>query len=146
VEDIKPSENFINLIKEKQQDVNFMPEYILVRSFENVNLINEELSLDCTNLELEYGISNMEEYKLGFEQILKGLDENKIYKLLFRWKSLGSNHFGESSVEFNTSPSFFIYKGIDIDVLLYKYSTLFNVFENRYGFGGVISLDVFIKE
>lgn len=57
-----------------------MPDYILVRSFENVNLINEvgiESSLQYTNLDKEYGISNMIESKQGFEQILKDVDENK---------------------------------------------------------------------
>ena len=83
---------------------------------------------------------HVNEYKTGFEEIIKGLDENKVYKLLFRWKSLGSNALGESIVEFNTSPSFFMNKDLDIELLFYKFSTSLNVFENKYGFDGEISL------
>ncbi len=88
----------------------------------------------------------MVEYKIGFEKILEGLVEGKIYKIIFRWKSVGSNYLGDNSVEFNTSPSFFIYKNIDIDVLLYKFMSYLNLFESKYGFGGAISLDIFVKE
>jgi hypothetical protein len=88
----------------------------------------------------------MVEYKIGFEKILEGLVEGKIYKFIYRWKSVGSNYLGDNSVEYNTSPSFFIYKNIDIDVLLYKFMSYLNLFENKYGFGGAISLDIFVKE
>jgi hypothetical protein len=49
-------------------------------------------------------------------------------------------------VEYNTSPSFFIYKKIDIDVLLYKFMSYLNLFESKYGFNGAISLDIFVKD
>lgn len=53
-----------------------MPGYVLVRSFDNVNLINEvdnESSLIYNNLDMEYGTSNMNDYKIGFKEILEGL-------------------------------------------------------------------------
>ena len=65
--------------------MSYMPDYVLVRSFENVDLINEvgiESSLQYTNLDKQYGISNMNESKQGFEQILKDVDENQILENL----------------------------------------------------------------
>src|SRR5258705_530338 len=137
-----------------------MSGYILVSSFPNVNFIIEDENLnggelqklgesignDDIYLDKEYGISNMVEYKIGFEQILEGLVEGKIYKIIFRWKSVGYNYLGDKSVEYNTSPSFFIYKNIDIEVLLYKFMSYLNLFESKYGFGGAISLDIFVKD
>jgi len=154
------SESFVKLIDEKSSDSNYMSGYSLVSCFPNVNFITDDDNLkgvhmptleesignEDINLDKEYGILNMVEYKIGFEKILEGLEEGKIYKIIFRWKSVGSNYLGYNSVEYNTSPSFFIYKNIDIDVLLYKFMSFLNLFESKYGFGGAISLDIFVKE
>lgn len=143
---------FIDLIKTKQKESNFMPDYILRKSFSGIVSIdnyNQEftdnlIDSNIENLDLEYGILNMIEYKQEFIQLLDSLDEDKIYKIIFRWQSVDSNH--TNRVEFNTSPSFLITNYSDVDILLYKFMSQFNDFDMKYGFSGIINLDIFIKE
>ena len=146
---------FIDLIESKINESNFMPGYILSKSFSGILSIDssyqeykEDIKDDnnIENLDIEYGISNMIEYQKGFIQLLDTLEIDKIYKIIFRWKTVNSNQSGRNRVEFNTTPSFLISKYSDVDVLLYKFMSQFNDFEIKYGFSGEIHLDIFVKE
>jgi len=150
------SDSFRNIIKDRAYDGNIMPGYRLLRSFDNINFLNEtedfmedyEDMNDSSemNLDQEFGIINMSEIKFGFMKLLEGLVEGKLYKLIFRWNSVGTSDEGDTTVEYNTSPSIIIYKNSDIEVLLYKFMSYSQEFDLKYGFGGVINLDVFGKE
>ena len=150
------SESFRKIIKDRASDGNIMPGYRLLRSFDNINFLNETENFmgdnedmnDSSemNLDQEFGIINMAEIKFGFVNLLEELVEGNLYKLIFRWNSVGTSDDGDTTVEYNTSPSIIIHKNSDIEVLLYKFMSYSQEFDLKYGFGGVINLDIFGKE
>lgn len=46
------------------------------------------------------------EYKLKFIDLLNNLNENQIYKIVFRWESIDADNFAYRKSNFNTTPSF----------------------------------------
>ena len=68
--------------------------------------------------------------------------KGRVYKLLFRWKSTDQYTYRHS---YNTSPSLFIHSETDLNILMYKFITNFNVYLIKYHFNGLIDLDVFLK-
>jgi DNA polymerase type B, organellar and viral len=120
-------------------DNKFIHGYIFKDSFIGLN-INED------NIENEYGLDNIEDYKLRFLNILKELYKGHIYKMIFRWESIYIDNLGNRKNQFNTSPSFFIYNDMDVDVVIYKFINYYNLIVNKYSSGDKLNLDIFIKE
>ena len=120
-------------------DNNFIQGYIFKDSFIGLN-INDD------NVDNEYGIDCIEEYKLRFLNILKELDKANVYKMIFRWESIYIDNLGNRKNQFNTTPSFFIYKDMDVDVVIYKFINYYNLIVNKYSSGDKLNLDIFIKE
>nr|QWO71448.1 DNA polymerase [Termitomyces bulborhizus] len=116
-------------------DENFVTEFYKVLELEEFDSLNE---LDKY---LNYGeiikVINL------FKGVTNKLKEGKVYKLLFRWKSTDQYTYRHS---YNTSPSLFIHSETDLNILMYKFITNFNVYLIKYHFNGLIDLDVFTKE
>jgi hypothetical protein len=66
--------------------------------------------------------------------------------MIFRWESIYIDNLGNRKIQFNTSPSFFIYNDMDVDVVIYKLINYYNLIVNKYSSGDILNLDIFIKE
>ena len=119
---------------------NFLHEYVHTDSFININIIEDVSDVDTHNM------VNKDDYKLRFEKIIASLAEDHIYKMIFRWETVELDNFGYRKSNYNSSPSFFIYKNMDVNIILYRYSHYLNLIINQYSISENINLDIFIKE
>nr|QWO71449.1 DNA polymerase [Lyophyllum shimeji] len=141
--------NILKLLETRVVNNDFIKGYILKDSFVNLDYLNKldtELNGEDDSLDYDYGINNINEYKVRFTNILNSLDEKRIYKIIFRWESIDVNEHGRKSSNFNTSPSFFIHKDTDIEVVLYKFVNYLNNFVVKYSVSDNLNLDIFVKE
>ena len=144
--------NNIKLL-ESRLSSEFIINYKLIVSIHNIAYMDEDLTSNLYNWFNNDNINfnedkfkNILEFKFKFEKILKSLEDDKIYKIIFRWCSVEVDEFGNYRSIFNTSPSFFIYKDMDIKILLYKFIYNLNIISNKYTLSETISIDFFIKE
>ena len=114
---------------------NFIHGYVYNDSFVNIPIMDDEI-LSSENVA----------YRLRFESILNSLLSNRIYKMVFRWETVEIDDVGRRKSQYNSSPSFFIHKGLDIDVVLYRFNYYLNNFINQYSISENINLDIFTKE
>ena len=121
--------------------------------FKNIdyNNMNEfDIMIYNENLLLfeEYGLNNMFIYKNKFLSIVKDLNEKKIYKMIFRWEFYYNGIGINKKNKFYTSPSFFIYKNMDISIILNKFKDYVMLYSNKYNINinDQLNIDIFIKE
>lgn len=140
----------LQILESRIENSNIIPGYILKESFIGLDYLNKynnnNNDLSCVDDSLDYEQKNINEYKLRILNILNGLEDKRIYKVIFRWESVDVNEFGRRFSNFNTSPSFFIHKGTDIDVVLYKFMNYLNLFVVKYGAVDILNVDIFVKE
>ena len=97
------------------------------------------------NLEVDENDILYKEYRLKFIDLINQLKKDQIYKVVFRWESIDVDSFGYRKSNFNNTPSFFIYKDMDVDILWHKFVGYYNLIVNKYGFSEKINLDIFVK-
>ena len=139
----------INLLRRRINSNNFMPDYKLVKSFDDINFTEDDFIINFYNYinKDKYNLKKINyDYKNEFNIILRNLIKGKVYKIIFRWQSIDSDNFGKYRTSFTTSPSFFIYSGMDVKVVLYKFINYLNITTQKYGLIDKINLDIFIKE
>ena len=139
----------IKFLQSRINSDNFIPDYKLVKSFESIYLSEDYYLNNFYNYinKRKYYHGNIKyDYKNEFNIILRNLIKGKVYKIIFRWQSIDYLNFGKYRTSFITSPSFFIYSGMDVKVLLYKFINYLNLTTQKYGIIDKINLDIFIKE
>ena len=65
---------------------------------------------------------------------------------MFRWQNINVDSSGHFRYSLNTSPSFFVYKDMGLDIILYKFIYNLNIIISKYSISEKLNLDVFIKE
>ena len=99
---------------------NIMIIFKLNELFKNILLLDdniENLNNNKQDIELndEYGVYDMLTYKNEFEKILNSLNENRVYKMIFKINMNSINSKGIEDSENKTSPSFLIHKNTSIE-------------------------------
>ena len=168
------ADNNLKLLESRLKNEKFYIDYVLIESINNINYDDEFIYTFYNNIDndnimdvrhnnnVQSDVVNREAvptvptvptvesevmmYKIKFINILNQLNKNCIYKLIFRWKSVDVDNFGNYNPQFSTSPSFFIYNGMDINSLLYRFINNLNVITTKYNIVENIRLDIFIKD
>ena len=147
----------MNILKRRVIDssssnkVKFEDGYIEVGEFKNILLLDdniENLNNNKQDIELndEYGVYDMLTYKNEFEKILNSLNENRVYKMVFKFNLCSVDYNGKEIRENKTSPSFFISRGTSIDYLLFKFKSYLSEILIKYDIPDITNLSIFIKE
>ena len=89
---------------------------------------------------------NMFYIKDRFIKLIGSLEDSRLYKVIFRWQSIYVDDFNTKRFSFNTSPSFFIYRNMDHNIMLYRFINYLNIINAKYNVSDSIDLDVFVKE
>ena len=123
--------NNIKLLKSQIESEQFYNDYVLVDSIKNINYNDEFINNFYDNIDKEdireYNDMELNNYILKFNNILNDLHQNSIYKMIFRWRSVDNDNFGHYRYQFSTSPSFFIYNGININSVLHRFINNLNI-------------------
>lgn len=144
----------IKILEQRFNSNNFIPDYVLIQSIDNINYMeddfinkfyNEIQNENQTNIK-ENIVKDIINIKLKFKLILNGLEEGRIYKMIFRWQSVSADSYGNYRTSYNTSPSLLVYSGMDLDIVLYKFISYLNIYTTKYNFSDRVNLDIFIKE
>ena len=168
------SESEIKDMKELDSRINspFLQNYVLVGSFKNIDtfdtnymdlldhqmddsrVINNNIMTVSSGMNYEdeidrYGTDvsqNMFYIKDRFIKLIGSLESSRLYKVIFRWQSVYVDNFNTKRFSFNTSPSFFIYKDMDHNIMLYRFISYLNIINAKYNVSDSIDLDIFVKE
>jgi hypothetical protein len=111
--------------------------YELVGELEDIYKVDEnyivEVEEQDEELNNEYGIFNMKLYQAKLQAVLNNLSSEDVYKMIFKIKQSFLNDYGSYTSSIHTSPSFCVYKGQSIDIVLHKFTEFYNTFISKYG-------------
>lgn len=150
--------NNIDNTKNRVFSNSFISDYVLIESLYGINYMEDDFIVkffDSIDVNIDHmnnlGVLGKESdiihnYKIKFYNILINLDKGRVYKIIFRWQVVDIDILGGYKTSFNTSPSFFIYRDMDLNILLYKFVTNLSIIVNKYSVSETINLDIFIKE
>nr|QWO71454.1 DNA polymerase [Calocybe gambosa] len=131
--------------------------FIEVGEFKNIVLLTDDLEplgdtqnkdiIQDSNLNEEYNIYNMLEYKNKFEQILLNFcKEGKSYKMVFKVTMVNVNIREVGDIQTRTTNSFFIHRHSNIEYILIKFSNLIIDLLFQYQVADKININIFVKE
>jgi DNA polymerase type B, organellar and viral len=150
------NQNMLDLLTSKMKNETFYLDYDLKESFKDIDVMElndedvfmEEDLVKYMGLVNEYdeGLDSLFVYRFKFLNILVNLEKDRIFKMIFRWESVESDDLGYNRRYYNTSPSFFVYNGLDVSFILYRFISYANVYSSKYSFSDSLNLDVFVKE
>nr|ADO51616.1 dnapol [Moniliophthora roreri] len=124
------------------REVGYFKNILLLEDhIENVNNDNQDMVLNE-----EYGIYDMLKYKQEFIRILSELDDNKVYKMIFKINMIINDKDGGEYIDRKTTQSIMIHRNSSIEYILFKFQYLLVDLLEKYDIPDFIDMSVFIKE
>ena len=119
-----------------------------IKGIDDTNIIDNVDSIENPNIKLdqEYMIHNMIKYRDIFLNILEDIPVDRIYKMLFVFKTYFVDNMGEYKTEYRSQAGFLVYNGCNINALLYKFGNCYYTYADKYNVGDILDCYIWCKD